>query len=357
VTQPDQRLIKASLAIIEAGQTSEGAYLAAPNFPTYRYSWFRDGSFIATAMDDWGRTDSAAAFHQWVVSTLDRALSELGTVVPGPRLEAHQRLHTRYRPDGSAGDEDWPNFQLDGFGTWLWAYGRHRQGAARSLTDVERSVVRRLADYLCAVWSQPNFDCWEEHPELLHPSTLGALVAGIRAAASLLHDDALNGVADTIRSFVLTHGVLDGSFVKDVGSTSVDANLLWLPLTYRVVPITDALARGTIRRVRSELQDPDGGVKRYREDTFYGGGSWVLLTAALAEAHLALGEQAEADRLLCWIEAQATPEGALPEQVAQHLLAPDRIQEWNVRWGKSACPLLWSHASYLSLSRRYQERV
>ena len=44
------RLALHSLAVIRAGQDAGGAYLAAPTFPTYRFSWFRDGAFIADAM-------------------------------------------------------------------------------------------------------------------------------------------------------------------------------------------------------------------------------------------------------------------------------------------------------------------
>nr|MBI2904378.1 glycoside hydrolase [Chloroflexota bacterium] len=43
-------LYRQSIEIILRNQTASGAYLASPNFPTYHYCWFRDGSFIAYAM-------------------------------------------------------------------------------------------------------------------------------------------------------------------------------------------------------------------------------------------------------------------------------------------------------------------
>jgi len=43
-------LYAASLRVILEGQAATGAYIASPNFPVYKYSWFRDGSFIANAM-------------------------------------------------------------------------------------------------------------------------------------------------------------------------------------------------------------------------------------------------------------------------------------------------------------------
>lgn len=351
----DPTLIAASLRIIRSGQTPEGAYLASPTFPTYHYSWFRDGAFIADAMDAWGEGDSASAFHDWALRTLTRALDDAGPVDPGAPMAPRQRLHTRYRPDGTPGAEDWPNFQLDGFGTWLWAYARHLRRGPAAPNDDARKVIARLAGYLEATWALPNFDCWEEHPDRVHPATLGAVSAGLAAAAEVLGDARHAGSAAAVRSYLLAHGTRDGSFVKHVGSDAVDASLLGLWLRYDIVPAGHPLARGTHARIRRELQDPDGGVKRYGADTFYGGGSWILLTALLAESHLALGEADEATRLARWIEARATADHALPEQVAEHLLAPDRLREWEGRWGPSASPLLWSHAAYLSLARRLGE--
>ena len=66
-------LYNRSIEIILDYQTPVGAYIACPNFPSYRYSWIRDGSYIAYAMDIAGQHHSAAAFHQWVAQVvLDR---------------------------------------------------------------------------------------------------------------------------------------------------------------------------------------------------------------------------------------------------------------------------------------------
>ncbi len=331
--------------MILEGQTPEGAYLAAPTFPTYRYSWFRDGSFIADAMDIVGEAGSAAAFHRWCARVLERQLDARGDVVGGGVL------HTRYRADGSAGSDEWPNFQLDGFGTWLWAYGRHVE---RTASEPDRDVVRRLALYLARRWPQPNFDCWEEHEAEVHPSTLGAIYAGLRAAGALLGDGYFAGAAEAVRAYLLTHGVNGGHFVKHVGSHEVDANLVWLALPYEVLAVDDPVVTATLERLAS-IQDPVGGLHRYARDTYYGGGSWPLLTADLAQLRLARGETAEAERLLAWVEDQATPEGDLPEQVSTHANDPSYIDEWRERWGESACPLLWSHAAYLRLLAAFEE--
>ena len=355
--EPERRLIDTSLAVIEASQTREGAFLACPDYPTYRYSWFRDGAFVAEAMDLWDRPDSAAAFHAWVIRTLRLRFELMEPPAPGEVPPPDRILHTRYRPDGTPGGEDWPNFQLDGFGTWLWSYGRHvRRTGTRPNVDA-RDVVARLVRYLTALWDQPNYDCWEEHPDRVHPSTLGAIAAGLDAAAGILDDGAPAAVAARVRAHLLEHGVRDGAFTKHVGSDAVDANLLWLAVPYAVVPAGDPRARCTAERVREELTDPEGGVKRYLRDTFYGGGSWLLLTAAASRDALARGDRDVAERGLRWIEAQADDQGRMPEQVSRHLLAPARLQEWVDLWGPVAKPLTWSHAAYLTAVRDLREAV
>ncbi len=65
-------LFQRSIDIILSNQAPSGAYPASPTFPTYRYSWFRDGAFIAHAMDLVGEHESARRFHDWAVSTILR---------------------------------------------------------------------------------------------------------------------------------------------------------------------------------------------------------------------------------------------------------------------------------------------
>jgi GH15 family glucan-1,4-alpha-glucosidase len=85
-----------------------------------------------------------------------------------------------------------------------------------------------------------------------------------------------------------------------------------------------------------------------------------VLTSAYGRVLLRRGEPGDLERAvgaLRWIEAQADEDGLLPEQVATHALAPERIDEWRAMWGEVARPLLWSHAAYLALRAELAERV
>jgi GH15 family glucan-1,4-alpha-glucosidase len=91
-------------------------------------------------------------------------------------------------------------------------------------------------------------------------------------------------------------------------------------------------------------------VHRYLDDTFYGGGQWPLLSCMLGLGFAARGDRDRAFEQLRWAARSATGDGERPEQVADHLLFPERRAEWIERWGTVATPLLWSHAMYLRLA-------
>jgi GH15 family glucan-1,4-alpha-glucosidase len=92
------------------------------------------------------------------------------------------------------------------------------------------------------------------------------------------------------------------------------------------------------------------GVHRRLGDEFYGGGLWLLLAGLLGWHYSRSGRVDDARAELEWIAAQASEEGDLPEQVDRHLLRPEKRDEWVERWGPPACPLLWSHALFLTLA-------
>jgi GH15 family glucan-1,4-alpha-glucosidase len=157
--------------------------------------------------------------------------------------------------------------------------------------------------HLELVRDEPCVDWWEERTGV-HAATLACVAAGL--------DDSLDLAAAEER--------LDGA-------------LLVLPF----------LGFGSVDV--SALVSPGGGVHRHLEDTYYGGGEWLLLTALLG-----LAEPERGRACLDWVAAHATPNGELPEQSRDHLLAPDMLEPWVRKWGPPASPLLWSHAMYLTLA-------
>jgi GH15 family glucan-1,4-alpha-glucosidase len=302
-------------------------------------------------MDRVGEHASARKFFDWSAGVIcareviiDRALEKARA---GEALGVDEILHTRYRLDGREADGEWPNFQLDGFGTLLWAMEQHLESTRSPLPENWSRAVSLVGDYLAVLWRRPCYDCWEEHPDQVHPHTLAAIHAGVSAAQVLTgqdHQAALAGIA----TYLEENALFEGHFVKYCGSREIDASLLGLAVPYQVFPLDDPRIRRSVELVDRRLRD-GGGVHRYAADTYYGGGEWVLLTAWLAWVYALYGEAGRAHALKDWIEAQADDAGQLPEQIPATLNDPAMYPHWVDRWGEIARPLLWSHANYLIL--------
>jgi len=350
---PSFKLIKRSLEIILENQSPSGAFIASPDFPNYHYCWFRDGSFIAYAMDLIGEHASAARFHEWAARVINRRAGVVQRAISRTQadepLSDSDYLHTRYTTDGEeAASSEWPDFQTDGFGTWLWSLGEHLVSTGRSLPATWEQATELVANYLTAVWRYPCYDCWEENPDRIHLYTLAAIHSGLKAHARFMgrdHQEILKAIA----ALALQESRGKSYFAKFIGSDMVDASLLGLATPYRLVEPDDPLILKTVSHIEHSLIQ-GGGVHRYPTDSYYGGGEWVLLAGWLGWYFAEVGKYEQAKVMLEWMERQADVNGFLPEQVPANLNSPNSYEPWVNRWGPIAKPLLWSHAKYIILS-------
>jgi GH15 family glucan-1,4-alpha-glucosidase len=342
-------ILARSPAVIRAHQTESGAYLAAPRPDEYRNSWFRDGAFIADAMSRTGDVESAEAFFGWCCGVLEPRAAHVDSLIErhraGERVGLDEHLHARYTPDGREVGRPWSNFQLDGYATWVWALARHLDRHAREDEAFRAGALLSLR-YVAEFWAEPCFDWWEERLGV-HTATLGAIHAALRAGERWLPDGP--GIASRIEAFVrekcVRRGVLRGAVADD----RLDASVLVCAVPFGLFEPNDPLLDATIRALEEE-GIAHGGVHRYAGDTYYGGGEWLLLAALLGSSLAAAGREEDAQAQLAWVAAHATAEGDLPEQTAEHLLAPAEHERWVELWGLSASPLLWAHAMYVTLS-------
>ncbi len=394
-------LYQRSIEIILANQSPSGAYVASPNFPTYHYCWFRDGSLTAYAMDLVGQHESAARFHAWAARAVNQraevirrgvakaaasqpknapmqVLSDPSRLLRDPKGELRETdiLHTRLTLEGEDGAEvGWGNFQMDGFGTWLWALEQHHHLSCQPLPPACMEAAGRVVEYLSALWRYPCYDCWEEFPDKIHPYTLSAIYGGLKDYLNLttetqrtqrfninqpgdLSVSVVNKTLGEIKAYIEEHFVCGGHFVKFEGQPEVDASLLGMAVPYGVVPPDDPRMQATAAEIERTLRCGSAagvhtyGVHRYAADNYYGGGEWILLSAWLGWYYAQLDapdSPAKIAALLAWIEAQADPEGNLPEQVPTNLNDPSYYSHWLAKWGPIANPLLWSHAEYIIL--------
>ena len=340
--------------VIRAGQHESGAYIASPNFGPYRFGWLRDGSYVALAMDAIGDDESSGRFHRWVADVVRGHAADVAAVVAAIRAgeapEPERLLPTRYTLVGAREEdatEAWPNFQLDGYGTWLFALSRHLGDRA---PDEYRDAIVLAADYLRATRDMACFDYWEEFGDRRHTSTLAAVAAGLRAASALVSDPSYAVDADALLSEIRVTCIAGGSFVKGPHDDRVDASLISLATPFDLVAADDPVMAATYARIRAELTSPSGGIRRYLGDTYYGGNPWILLTAWVGWHARRVGDLEGHDAAREWVERAARPgTGELPEQltVEPQAGAEAHVAEWTERWGPVADPLLWSHAKYV----------
>ena len=342
-------ILARSPAVIRAHQTESGAYLAAPRPDEYRNCWFRDGAFVADAMSRAGDVESAEAFFGWCCGVLRDRAAHVDSLIErhraGETVGLDEHLHARYTPDGSDVGRPWSNFQLDGYATWVWALARHLDRHEREGEAFRAGALLSLR-YVAEFWHEPCFDWWEERLGV-HTATLGAAHAALRAGERWLSDgrEIAALIEEVVRDGCVREGVLRGSLADD----RLDSSVLACAVPFGLFEPDDPLFDATVRA----LEDEDiahGGVRRYPGDSYYGGGEWLLLAALLGSCFSAAGREEDARAQLAWIAARATPEGELPEQVAEHLLVPAEYGRWVERWGPSASPLLWSHAMYMTLA-------
>ncbi len=357
------RSLEFDVDVLLAAQRENGAFPAGAEFSQYGFCWLRDGSFIAHALDVVAsraaaagdettatRTRAASArFHRWTAATIERLGDAVNDLIErrarAEPLSEFDFLPARFTLSGEWEKDGWPNFQLDGYGQWLWSLAHHLRANGRTeLPEELVPAVRLVVRYLSVFWDQPCYDSWEEHRSQLHTATLASVHAGLRDIGPYLPPlaDAARAAAAGALRYIHDDCVRDGHLIKYIRNTAVDASLLWLSMPFEVFAIDDPVMAATATRIERELLG--GGVRRYLADTYYGGGEWVLLTAWLAWYWLRTGRRDDAEKLMQWVEEQRDESGALPEQVPGTAYHPRFLAYWKREWGPSAKPLLWSHA-------------
>jgi len=354
-------LFEKSIEILKKYQSPSGAFIASPNFKVYKYCWFRDGTYSAYALDLVGSHTNTERFYLWCAKTIERYREKVECVEEklqkGVDLSPDDLLHTRYGVDMSESHNDWPTFQLDGFGTFLWGVAQHvKLGGSREVLVKGFCGIDLVIRYLSLLWDHPCYDCWEEFGDKIHISTLASIYGGLSNINYFLNNKKLEKITQNIKGFVLKPGVKDGHLIKFLESDEVDASLLWLSTPFEILKPSHPLIKNTVEKIEKDLRVKSGGLHRYKGDSFYGGGEWIILTAWLGWYYVQIEEYEKAHKIKKWIEQQADEFGQLPEQVQHSLSFPKDYVKWQLKWGEVAKPLLWSHALYIILCKSIEQK-
>lgn len=288
-----EQVERSALALKLLTSRKHGGILAAATFGLpeqvggernwdYRYTWIRDASFTVYAFMRLGYSEEANAYIQWV----RRRVNDCG--------EEHQQLRLMYSTAGRydlpeaelehftghagskpvrIGNQAYEQIQLDIYGELLDAvYLANKYGEA--ISHEGWLNCRRVVDYVCEHWNQPDVGIWEmrgKPQHFLHSRLMCwvALDRAIRLAEKrslpapfnewdrqrqAIHEDIWNHFWNAER----------GHFTQTRHGDTLDAALLLMPLV-RFVGASDPQWLATLEAIERTLVR-DGMVYRYRSD-------------------------------------------------------------------------------------------
>ncbi len=348
-------LYQASVMVMRHVSGQNGSIIASPDTTSlliggdsYNYCWWRDGGYIAKAMDEANLYDNAHRFLRFAAQC---------------QRPDGSFLH-RHFPDGSIGST-WhppPFLQVDQVGTVIAAIWHHFKLRADLDTLLELwPTVKSAAEFLTQFRDlptglpKPSYDLWEER-EGIHAYSTAVVVHALERAARIalelgkdgerwrqvgrsMHDAAIAKFWDADRQ----------RFVRSVNPLDerLDASVL-LGLKLGLLDWSDPRARITVDTIEKRLWNAKvGGLARFEGDTYYGlENPWIICTLWLAEARLLLGETDRCREIIQWVTEHAEPSYLFPEQVD--------AQSGEAR---SATPLTWSHSTYVAVLHKLHRAV
>jgi GH15 family glucan-1,4-alpha-glucosidase len=302
----------------------------------YRYTWIRDASFTLYALLHIGFTDEAERFMEWVGARCaelkrDGSLQIMYGIDGRHDLKEEVLDHLEgYRGSRPVriGNGAYRQVQLDIYGELMDSVYLYNRYATPITIDFWRNL-RRLLDWLCNNWQQPDDGMWEVRGgrQQFTYSKMMCWVAYERALKiadhrSLPSDwDRWRQTRDEIFEDVLHEGWNKKlkAFTQCYDSTAVDASLLLMPVVKFLGP-TDPRVLGTLDAVMRDLVS-DSLVYRYdprhaaRDGVDGHEGTFCICTFWLVEALTRAGRLDDARLVLEKMFTYANHLGLFAEQI------------------------------------------
>ncbi|MGB7488046.1 MAG: glycoside hydrolase family 15 protein [Phormidesmis sp.] len=273
----------------------------------YRYVWVRDNVYVAYAHAVMGQHPAAVETLAGLTAYFKQFQFRFDNIINQPELKEQvmQRPHIRF--DGehlSEIDEDWEHAQNDALGYFVWLYCRlamqdetrpsvglsamrsptdgltdsPEDGSANSTTDGQ--MLQRFVAYFAAIryWEDADSGHWEEGRKV-SASSIGVVVAGLKALRSLLAADTVNL---DVRSALESSTDLISQLIEK-GETALNEIFPWecrtpeterrydAALLYLIYPLnvfSQSQAEVILSDIKTSLTS-EYGVQRYPYDTFW----------------------------------------------------------------------------------------
>ena len=254
---------------------------------------------------------------------------------------------------------------------FIRAFGVKEFGAQ----DVAKRLLPEMIAYMCKVYPTPCSNAWELENQRFHSYSLASVFMGLGSAAALLKrfeikencafyikrcSEERNNIEKILNEVFVRDGILFRS-AETLSSPEpireVDGSEIFI-FTLFDTPLKEEIKKNTIKKMEYELFGSDILPIRFKGDTYFDGGRWLLLGLEFAYYYLHNGDGLKAEKILDYIDKKYLKDGhELPEQELVNPASPngdpDKMLERN--GGDVIKDLAWSEAEYLrALSQKLQ---
>jgi len=309
--------IKKRLDTVRSLQAPSGLFMAsALNVSTgYNKAWLRDNYFMTLGFQVCGEWEPVRAAGKGLLQILCKYQDKIKWAIEHEPQEAWQFIHARYHPVTlEEYHEPWGNKQNDAVGEVLHLLAACEFSSHNVIeTDREREMVQLLVDYLANIkyWESPDSGIWEEDQEV-HASSVGACIAGLKAAEVLSYVAVPNGLIE--RGQETLHTLLP----RESEHKFSDLSLLSLQYPFNI--LSNEECRSVVKNIEY-YNLRDRGVIRYRGDHYYNSNSdgvseeaeWTMGLPWLAIIYADLGEPEQAEHYLAKTMKVQDKNSNLPE--------------------------------------------
>ncbi len=317
-------------AIIAAPTTSLPETVGETRQWDYRFSWIRDGSYMAEALLDAGDHVSARRFIEFMLSLVDLQGKPFkapffhidGTLIRGEHELGWLPGFRDSRPvrEGNAATSQ---TQLDVEGDFLWTLYRYVKATRdHEFLTFYWTAIETMVDWVAVHWDEKDASLWEFRGQDAHytHSKLMCWVA-LRYGAELAEMagrparvERWRRVAAVVREAIETHGFSAHrhAYVQAFGGEDLDAAVLTLPL-YGFCPADSQRFRSTVAAIEQDLLHFPW-VYRYANDMLgTAAHPFVLASSWLARVYIRQHREESAAALLDALLQKTTNLGLLGE--------------------------------------------
>ncbi len=336
------------LGVVRSLQKPTGVFTASAHDVATGYdkAWLRDIYFMTLGFLETGELPVVQKAAKALLTVFVKHKDKINWAIEHKPHYAWQYIHARFHPETFEEYwEEWGNSQNDAVGEVLNIICElELRGASVVETDEEREVVQKVIDYLIRLeyWHDEDNGIWEENMEV-HASSIGAVVAGLRAARQV----SWLVVPDHIVEF--GEAALRELLPRESKSKFSDLALLSLIYPFHVTTEAETLA--ILRNVEYHLTR-DKGVIRYKLDRYYNNNvdgyseeaEWCFGLAWLAIIYAERSEKERAYYYLRQAKATVTADGLIPELYYSHTDRPN-----------GNTPLGWAESMYVVALKKVKD--